>query len=112
MKTKTKTYRKIEEKKKDGEEKREETWTLLNTAYVKKKKERTDIFSKIDSTSVHRLKKRRKENWTFFNCDCNIVYTCCKVKNFLSLSLKATLEFFFPVHIMNFDENHLQKILF
>ena len=30
---------------------------------MKKKKERTDIFSKIDSTSVHRLKKkRRKEN--------------------------------------------------
>ena len=29
------------------------------------------------------------------NCDCNIVLTCCKVKIFLSLSLKATLEIFF-----------------
>ena len=96
MKTKTKTYRTIEKKDGRKEKKRkEETWTLLNTAYKKKrKKERTDIFSKIDSTSEHRLKKRRKENWTFVNCDCNIVLTC-KVKDFLSLSLKATLEIFF-----------------
>ena len=81
-KTKTKSYstmkmeknKKTKRKKKEGEE----TWTLLNTA---KKKERTDIFSKIDSTSLHRLKKRRKENWTFLNGDCNIVLTC-KVKIF------------------------------
>ena len=66
----------------------------MNTAYEEKKKERTDIFNKIDSTSLHRLKKRRKENWTFLNSDSNIVLTC-KVKNFLSLSLKAALEIFF-----------------
>ena len=46
---------------------REDTWTLLNTAYeIKKKKERTDIFSKIDSTSLHRLKKKKKRKLNIF----------------------------------------------
>ena len=92
MKTKTKTYRTIE--KKTEEEKREETWTLLNTAYRKKKKERTDIFSKIDSTSVHRLKKEEKKTEHFWTVIVILFWLVVKW-NFLSLSLKATLEFFF-----------------
>ena len=83
------------EKQKKRKKKERETWTLLNTAYREKKKERTDIFSKIDSTSLHRLKKRRKENWTFLNCDCNIVLTCCKVKIFDLFEFKGDIRIFF-----------------
>ena len=79
--------------------KERETWTLLNTAYRKKKKERTDIFSKIDSTSLHRLKKRRKENWTFLNCDCNIVLTC-KVEKFFESEFKGDIRKFFFLFIL------------
>ena len=81
-------------KKQKEKKKGRETWTLLNTAY-REKKERTDIFSKIDSTSLHRLKKRRKENWTFLNCDCNIVLTCCKVKLFEFVWVKGDIRIFF-----------------
>ena len=96
MKTKTKTYRTIEKRRKEKKKEREETWTLLNTAYEKKrKKERIDIFSKIDSTSLHRLKKRRKENWTFLNCDCNIVLTCKVKKKIFEFEFKGDIRKFF-----------------
>ena len=88
------------EKQKQKQKKEREIWTLLNTAYSKKN-ERTDIFSKIDSTSLHRLKKRREENWTFLNCDCNIVLTCCKVKLF-EFEFKGDIrKFFFPFILWN-----------
>ena len=60
-KTKTKSYRtmKMEKKKK---KKRKRNLNIVEHSIWGKKKERTDIFSKIDSTSLHRLKKRRKEN--------------------------------------------------
>ena len=85
---------------------------MLNTAY-EKKKERTDIFSKIDSTSVHRLKKEEKKTEHFWTVIVILFWLVVKW-NFLSLfEFKGDIrEFFFPVHIMKFDENHLQKILF
>ena len=94
-KTKTKSYRtmKMEKKKKKKER---ETWTLLNTAYGKeKKKERTDIFSKIDSTSLHRLKKEEKKTEHFWTV---IVTLFWLVKwNFLSLfEFKGDIRIFFP----------------
>ena len=92
--------RKTNKKKK----KERENWRLLNTAYGKnkeRKKERTDIFSKIDSTSLHRLKKkRRKENWIFLNCDCDIVLTCCKVENFFEFEFKGDIRNFFFLFIL------------
>ena len=93
-----------EKEKKKRKRKEGETWTLFSQHWEKKrKKERTDIFSKIDSTSLHRLKKkRRKENWTFLNCDCNIVLTCCKVKIF---------EFEFKGDIRNFFSCSYYEIL-
>ena len=64
---KTKTYRTIEKKrrKKKKEKKLEHCWTQ-HIGEKKEKKERTDIFSKIDSTSVHRLKKEEKKTEHFW----------------------------------------------
>ena len=77
-------------KRRKKKEKLEQCWT--QHIGKKKKKERTDIFSKIDNTSLHRLKKKEEKKTEHF-------WVC--------LCLKATLEFFFfPVHIMKFDENH------
>ena len=84
QKQKATGQRKWRRRKKKKKKKRKRNLNIVEHSIWRKerKKERTDIFSKIDSTSVHRLKKRRKENWTFLNCDCNIVLTCCKVKLF------------------------------
>ena len=49
-------------KKTERKKKKEKKLEHCLTQHMKKKKERTGIFSKIDSTSLHRLKKRRKEN--------------------------------------------------
>ena len=51
---------KMEKNKKN---KKKEKLEHCGTQHIgKRKKERTDIFSKIDSTSLHRLKKERKLN--------------------------------------------------
>ena len=83
-----------ETKKRKRKKKERETWTLLNIAY-KKKKERTDIFSKIDSTSLHRLKKKEKKTEHFWTV---IVILFWLVKwNFLSLfEFKGNIRIFFP----------------
>ena len=51
-------------KKKQKKKKRKRNLNIVEPSIwrKKRKKERTDIFSKIDSTSLHTLKKRRKEN--------------------------------------------------
>ena len=81
---------KKKKKKKKKKEKLEHCWT--QHIGKKRKKEQTFLV-KQTVTSLHRLKKRRKENRTFLNCDCNIVLTCCKVKLF---------EFEFKGDIRNF----------
>ena len=79
----------------------------------KGKKERTDIFSKIDSTSLHRLKKEEKKTEHFWTVIVTLFWLIVKW-NFLSLfEFKGDIrKFFFPVHIMKFDENHSQRILY
>ena len=81
-------------RKKKEKKKERETWTLLNTAYGKRKKERTDIFSKIDSTSLHRLKKEEKKTEHFWTV---IVTLFWLVKwKFLSLfEFKGDIRIFF-----------------
>ena len=100
MKTKTKTYRTIEKRQKEKEEE-EETWTLLNTAYEKRKKEKTDIFSKIDSTSVHRLKKEEKKTEHFWTVIVTLFWLVLKW-NFLSLfEFKGDIRIFFLFILWN-----------
>ena len=86
-------------RKKDGKKKKKETWTLLDTAYEKKKEERTDIFSRIDSTSVHRLKKEKKTEhfWTVI-----VILFWLVVKwNFLGLfEFKGDIRKFFFLFIL------------
>ena len=84
---KTKTYRTIEKKTERKKEKLEHCWTQ----HMKKKKT-PDIFSKIDSTSVHRLKKEEKKTEHFWTV---IVILFWLVVKWNFLSLKATLENFF-----------------
>ena len=52
----------MEKNKKQKEKKRKRN---LNIVEHSKKKESTDIFSKIDSTSLHRLKKEEKKTEHF-----------------------------------------------
>ena len=69
MKTKTKSYRTIKwrKTKKTKRKKKKEKLEHCGTLHIgKRKKERTDIFSKIDSTSVHRLKKKKKRKLNIF----------------------------------------------
>ena len=64
---------------------RKDTWVLLNAAYEKKKSKKERLF--FLNRQYIDWRKRRKENWTFLNCDCNIVLTCCKVKLFEFVSV-------------------------
>ena len=93
-------------KKKKKKKKERETWTLLNTAYGKKrKKERTDIFSKIDSTSLHRLKKKEKKTEHFWTVIVILFWLVVKW-NFLSLfEFKGDIRnFFFLFILWNFTK--------
>ena len=65
MKTKTKTYRTIE--KKTERKKRRSLNNVEHSIWKKKerKKEQT-FFSKIESTSLHRLKKKKKRKLNIF----------------------------------------------
>ena len=69
---------KMEKKRK---KERKDTWILLNAAYEKKKEKEENEHFFLNRQYID-WKKRRNENWTFMNCDCNIVLTRCKVKLF------------------------------
>ena len=99
---------KMEKKKKETKrKKRKRSLNIVEHSIWKKKKERTDIFSKIDSTSVHRLKKKEEKKTEHFWTVIVTLFWLVKWK-FLSLfEFKGDIRiFFFPVHIMKFDENH------
>ena len=106
MKTKTKNVqdnRKKTERKKKKEKKLEHCWTQ----HIKKKKERIDIFSKIDSTSLHRLKKKEeKKTEHFWTVIVTLFWLVVKWKFLILFEFKGDIRIFFPVHIMKFDENY------
>ena len=64
-----------------------------HSIWKKRKKEQTFLVNRhyID------WEKRSKENWTFLNCDCNIVLTYCKVKIF---EFKGDIRNFFFLFIL------------
>ena len=72
-----------EKKKKKKKEKLEHCWT--QHIEKKRKKERTDIFSKIDSTSLHRLKKKEEKKTEHFWTVVVILFWLVVKWNFLSL---------------------------
>ena len=68
---------------------------IVEHSIWKKKKERTDIFSKIDSTSVHRLKKEEKKTEHFWTVIVTLFWLVVKW-NFLSLfEFKGDIRNFF-----------------
>ena len=109
-KKKNENRKKQKEKKATGQwrwnrkkKKRRETWTLLNTAYEKKKKERTNIFLNRQYIDWKKEEKKTEHFWTVI-----VILFWLVVKwNFLSLfEFKGdNRKIFFPVR-MKFDENH------
>ena len=82
---------------------------MLNAAYKKKEKESTNIFLNRQYIDWKKEEKKTEHFWTVI-----VILFWLVVKwNFLSLfEFKGDIRIFFPVHIMKFDENHLQRILY
>ena len=100
MKTKAKTYRTIEKKTERKKRKRRNLNIVEHSIWKKKKKERTDIFSKIDSTSVHRLKKEEKKTEHLWTVIVILFWLVVKWK-FLSLfEFKGDIRIFFFLFIL------------
>ena len=81
----------------NGEKKRKRNLNIVEHSIWKKerKKERTDIFIKIDSTSLHRLKKEEKKTEHFRTVIVTLFWLVVKW-NFLSLfEFKGDIRIFF-----------------
>ena len=88
-------------RKKDGKKKRKKLEHCWTQHMKKKKEERTDIFSRIDSTSLHRLKKEEKKTEHFWTVIV-ILFRLVVKWNFLSLfEFKGDIGIFFLFILWN-----------
>ena len=90
------------EKKTKRKKRRKRNLNIVeHSIWRKKKKERTDIFSKIDSTSLHRLKKEEKKTEHFWTVIVTLFWLVVKWKIFLSLfEFKGDIRNFFFLFIL------------
>ena len=105
MKTEKNKKKKKLQDSEDGTERKKkerETWTLLNTVYEKKRKERTNIFLNRQYIDWKKEEKKTEHFWTVIVI---LFWLVVKWKILRLFEFKGDIRIFFPVHIMKFDEN-------